>query len=98
MKDGIVTQRSSGLVVVEDVAEREKRNAAKRKFGPLEIQNADDHKKVGKLLAELRNLSCMRGGICVDPVSRQVIFARERLWRYFATELLGADWDCEVLC
>ena len=90
----IVSRTPGGIVYPKHIVQEERRE--KQKFGPLEIQDDEDRKRVGKLLAELRNLPCFRGVICLE--SKYVYESRVRLWRYLASELLGEGWDCEVLC
>ena len=85
-----------GIVYPRD---REQEKKAAEHFGPIEIRNADDHKRLGEMMAEILHMGGFRGGgICLEPGTKSQTKARRRLWRHFADELLGVDWDCEELC
>lgn len=95
--DRVTTEVTPGGIMYPRHIDKERREA--EKLGPLEIQNADTHDRISGMMRDLRNMNGFRlGGVCLEPGTKAQIKARQRLWRHFCDEILGTDWDCEVLC
>lgn len=68
--------------------------------GILEIEDEEQRKEVGKLLARLMNLSCIRdSGINLPgDGTKQIKYSRRELCQSVARQLLGRELEFEVLC
>jgi hypothetical protein len=101
-----VGRKPNGLIVVVD-ERRERQEAAQKAadeahFGPIELRHEDDRERLGKMMHDILHMSEFRGGVlCLGPMpshTKDKYKARRRLWRHFADELLGVDWECEEYC
>lgn len=84
-------QTEGGLVYPEEPPE-----APPRDYGPLELRCESTREEAGKALSTLRNLGEVRGGLlCMDRKRGE---AQDALILALAKQLLGQDWECEILC
>lgn len=74
--------------------EPEQPKATEKTYGPYELQI--NREKASELLRQLMNLPEVRGAhLDRDPT---VAVVRMAMVRFVGKNLLGPDWDCEILC
>jgi hypothetical protein len=67
-----------------------------RDYGLLEIRCESSREEASKALATLRNIGEIRGGLlCMDKKRAD---AQDKIILALAKQLLGEDWECEILC
>lgn len=88
-------RRESGLVVPDTPPE--KPPEPPREYGPLEFRELEGRETLHSAFENILNsYGCQGRMFCqVDKLTAK---AREDLVYFVARQLLGADWDCEILC
>ncbi len=88
-----MTQKGNGLLLVPPSTYQ----TDDKVYLPLELKDEEERKEVGRLFTQLRNSHSIRGG-CIMADDRVKADARAMLVMALAKQLLGKDWECEVLC